>query len=44
MLRLEEISVGCLREHVTDAWPLSAPGAPVGDLDEAGESSNADPG
>jgi hypothetical protein len=29
---------------VTDAWLMRAPDALVGDLDEAGRSSGADPG
>jgi len=44
MLRLAEVKVERLRELVTDAWRMRAPDALVSDLDEAGESSNADPG
>ena len=44
MLRLPEVNVDRLRELVTDAWRMRAPEALVGDLDEAGESSTADPG
>lgn len=44
MLRLAEVNFERLRELVTDAWRMRAPDALVGDLDEAGESSNADPG
>ncbi|HEY0538750.1 MAG TPA: MmcQ/YjbR family DNA-binding protein, partial [Actinoallomurus sp.] len=44
MLRLAEVNVERLRELVTDAWRMRAPDALVSDLDEAGESSNADPG
>ena len=44
MLRLAEVKFERLREFVTDAWRMRAPDALVSDLDEAGESSNADPG
>src|SRR5882762_3144211 len=44
MLRLAGVKVERLRELVTDAWRMRAPDALVSDLDEAGESSNADPG
>jgi hypothetical protein len=44
MLRLAEVKVERLRELVTDAWRMRAPDALVSDLDEAGESPNADPG
>jgi hypothetical protein len=44
MLRLAEVKVERLKELVTDAWRMRAPDALVSDLDEAGESSNADPG
>jgi hypothetical protein len=44
MLRLAEVKVERLRELVTDAWRMRAPDVLVSDLDEAGESSNADPG
>jgi hypothetical protein len=44
MLRLAEVKFERLRELVTDAWRMRAPDALVSDLDEAGESSNADPG
>ena len=44
MLRLAEVKVERLRELVTDAWRMRAPDALVSDLDETGESSNADPG
>ncbi len=44
MLRLTEVEVERLRELVTDAWRMRAPDALVRDLDEAGESSSADPG
>jgi hypothetical protein len=43
MLRLAEVEVERLRELVTDAWRMRAPDALVSDLDEAGESSSADP-
>ena len=43
MLRLAEVNVERLRELVTDAWRMRAPAALVGDLDEAGEPSGADP-
>ncbi|MCW2914654.1 MAG: hypothetical protein JWN52_2722 [Actinomycetia bacterium] len=44
MLRLAEVKVERLREFVTDAWRMRAPDALVSDLDEASESSTADPG
>jgi hypothetical protein len=44
MLRLAEVKLERLRELVTDAWRMRAPDALVSDLDEAGESSYADPG
>jgi hypothetical protein len=44
MLRLTEVKVERLRELVTDAWRMRAPDALVGDLDEVGEVSDADPG
>jgi hypothetical protein len=44
MLRLAEVKFERLRELVTDAWRMRAPDALVSDLDEASESSNADPG
>jgi hypothetical protein len=44
MLRLAAVEVERLRELVTDAWRMRAPDALVSDLDEAGESANADPG
>jgi hypothetical protein len=44
MLRLTQVTVERLRELVTDAWRMRAPDALVSDLDEAGESSTADPG
>jgi hypothetical protein len=44
MLRLAEVKLERLRELVTDAWRMRAPDALVSDLDEASESSNADPG
>jgi hypothetical protein len=44
MLRLAGVKVERLRELVTDAWRMRAPDALVSDLDETGESSNADPG
>ena len=44
MLRLAEVKLERLRELVTDAWRMRAPDALISDLDEAGESSNADPG
>jgi hypothetical protein len=44
MLRLAEVKFERLRELVTDAWRMRAPDALVSDLDEAGESSNDDPG
>ena len=44
MLRLAQVTVERLRELVTDAWRMRAPEALVSDLDEAGESSTADPG
>ena len=44
MLRLAQVTVERLRELVTDAWRMRAPDALVSDLDEAGESSTADPG
>jgi hypothetical protein len=44
MCRLAEVNADRLAELVTDAWRMRAPDALVGDLDEAGESSNADPG
>jgi hypothetical protein len=44
MLRLAEVKVERLRELVTDAWRMRAPDALVSDLDEASESSSADPG
>ena len=44
MLRLAKVNADRLTELVTDAWRMRAPDALVGDLDEAGESSNADPG
>jgi hypothetical protein len=44
MLRLAEVKVERLRELVTDAWRMRAPNSLVSDLDEAGDSSNADPG
>lgn len=44
MLRLAQVKVERLRELVTDAWRMRAPDTLVSDLDEAGESSNADPG
>jgi hypothetical protein len=43
MLRLAEVKVERLKELVTDAWRMRAPDALVNDLDEASESSNADP-
>lgn len=44
MLRLAEVKFERLRELVTDAWRMRAPDALVSDLDEASESSTADPG
>jgi hypothetical protein len=44
MLRLAEVKVDRLKELVTDAWRMRAPQAVVGDLDEDGVSSSADPG
>ena len=44
MLRLAQVTVERLRELVTDAWRMRAPEPLVSDLDEAGESSTADPG
>jgi hypothetical protein len=44
MLRLAEVKFERLREFVTDAWRMRAPDALVSDLDEASESSYADPG
>jgi hypothetical protein len=44
MVRLAEVDVERLRELVTDAWRMRAPDGLVGDLDEAGRSSSADPG
>jgi hypothetical protein len=44
MLRLAQVTVERLRELVTDAWRMRVPEALVSDLDEAGESSTADPG
>jgi hypothetical protein len=44
MLRLAQVTVERLTELVTDAWRMRAPDALVSDLDEAGESSTADPG
>jgi hypothetical protein len=44
MLRLAQVTVERLQELVTDAWRMRAPDALVSDLDEAGESSPADPG
>src|SRR3979409_2331564 len=44
MLRLPEVEVERLRELVTDAWRMRAPDALVSALDEASESSTADPG
>jgi hypothetical protein len=44
MLRLAAVKVERLSELVTDAWRMRAPDALVGDLDEAGRSSGADPG
>ncbi|WP_285565722.1 MmcQ/YjbR family DNA-binding protein [Actinoallomurus iriomotensis] len=44
MLRLAEVGFERLRELMTDAWRMRAPDALVGDLDEAGVSSNTDPG
>ena len=44
MLRLAEVKLERLRELVTDAWRMRAPDALVSDLDEASESSYADPG
>src|SRR3954447_8161221 len=44
MLRLAEVKVERLRELVTDAWLMRAPDTLVSDLEEADESSNADPG
>ena len=44
MLRLPEVNLDRLRELVTDAWRMRAPETLAGDLDEAGESSTADPG
>jgi hypothetical protein len=35
MLRLAEVDAGRLAELITDAWRMRAPGALVGDLDEA---------
>jgi hypothetical protein len=43
MLHLAEVTVERLTELVTDAWRMRAPDALVSDLDEAVESSNADP-
>jgi hypothetical protein len=40
MLRLAEVTVERLKELVTDAWRMRAPDALLGDLEEAGESSN----
>ncbi len=50
MLRLAEVDVERLRELVTDAWRMRAPEAlasdtaVVSDIDEAAESTYADPG
>lgn len=44
MVRLAEVKVERLRELMTDAWRMRAPGALVSDLDEASESSSAEPG
>jgi hypothetical protein len=43
MLRLAEVKVERLRELLTDAWRMRAPDALVSDLDEASESSTAEP-
>jgi hypothetical protein len=44
MLRLVRVDVARLKELVTDAWRMRAPGALVGDLDEADHVSDADHG
>jgi hypothetical protein len=43
MLHLAKIDVERLRELVTDAWRMRAPDALLGDFDEAGQASSADP-
>src|SRR5450432_1962232 len=42
MLRLDEVDVERLRDLVTDAWRMRAPGDLVGDVDPANDFSNAD--
>src|SRR3954454_13949989 len=44
MLRLAEVDVERLRELVTDAWRMRAPGALLSELEEAGEPTTAHPG
>jgi hypothetical protein len=44
MLRLAQVDLVRLTELVTDAWRMRAPDALVGDLDEAGDVSDADRG
>jgi hypothetical protein len=44
MLRLARVGVDRLRELVTDAWRMRAPGALVGDLDDGAESPARGPG
>jgi hypothetical protein len=44
MLRLAEVDVERLGELVADAWRMRAPGALIGDLDEADDMSSADLG
>jgi hypothetical protein len=43
MVRLAEVKVERLRELVTDAWRMRAPDVLASDLDEASESSSANP-
>ena len=43
MLRLTEVDVERLTELVTDAWRMRAPEGLVSDIDEAGESTDAEP-
>ncbi len=44
MLRLAKVGTERLSELMTDAWRMRAPDALIGDLDEAVDQSNADPG
>ena len=44
MLRLAQVNVDRLRELVTDAWRMRAPGVLAGDLDEGADPPSPDSG